>query len=126
MEALVDHIGGAKDELGVPYPPDMGAFLRAYRAVADRLQPGSRAVPTSRATAYRAIAGAHLTTTEAIRKAVDAQPQRERRPSGDHRELIMSPGRPGTPRIFIDIKELNRRYPGAWERLTAGLGKPAD
>ena len=35
----------------------------------------------------------------------------------DYRQIITAtPQRPGTRRLFLDIAELERRYPGAWAK----------
>lgn len=118
-EILLAHIGGRDDELGVQHPPDLNPLLRAFEAVKDRLHPDSAADPGSKATAYRAIVAArrlHRTSTDRVRKAAERGPV----PASpfDHRVLILHPPpAPGSPRIFVDVKELERRHPGTWNKL---------
>lgn len=114
---LLRHVGGREDELGVDYPPDMEALLHAFRAVEQRLRPGARAEPTSNESAYAAIAKARRMTPDAVRKAVSVAP---RTPLPPDRTIVLlsQPAVPGAPCIRLDIEELERRHPGAWEKLT--------
>ncbi len=95
------------------------AFRRAKTAV-DAAKKGLHA----ECAVFDAIGAARDCTPDASRKALKKS---EKSQDGgkrwerfvDYRQIVTAtPQRPGTRRLFLDIEELERRHPGAWERLT--------
>lgn len=94
-------------------PTDPELVERAERAV--RQAEGGL---DSEQAAVEVVAAARGVGPRGVRKSMDDPPE-AREPGPDHRELILSqPPLPGSPRVYIDIEELERRHPGAWGRVT--------